>query len=87
MPLDELVRYWNGKEKDSTVNITEHIQTMRANIKIVREIPGKRKKIKKDLQKKIYDRKAQSTNFEVGDFVFVFRPRKANKLLSGRGHS
>ena len=38
MPLDELVRYWKGKEKDSTVDITEHIQTMQSNMEIVREV-------------------------------------------------
>ena len=79
MPLDELVRCW--KEKDSTVDITEHIQTMRENMEIVRDMAQESEKKEKGLQKKIHDRKAQSRNFEVGDFVLVFRPRKANKLL------
>ena len=74
MPLDELVRYWKGKEKDSTVDIT--------NMEIVQEMAQESERKEKGLQKKVHDRKAQSRNFEVGDFVLVFRPRKANKLLN-----
>ena len=82
MPLDELVHYWKGKEKDSAVDITEHIQTMRENMEIVREMAQESEIKEKGLQKKIHDRKAQSRNFEVGDFELVSRPRKANKLLN-----
>ena len=82
MPLDELVRYWKGKEKECAVDITEHIQTMQENMEIVREMAQESERKEKGLQKKNYDRKAQSRNFEVGDFVLVFRPRKENKLLN-----
>ena len=53
MPLDELVRYWKGKEKDSALDITEHIQTKQANMEIVREMAQESERKEKALQKKI----------------------------------
>ena len=38
MPLDELTRYWRGKEENSTVDVAEHIQVMQVNMELVREV-------------------------------------------------
>ena len=53
MPLDELVRYWKGKEKDSAVDITQHIQTMRGKWRVFERWPRKVKEKKRVYKKKI----------------------------------
>ena len=35
MPLDELVRFWKGIEVQNEMDITEHIEVMRANMEVV----------------------------------------------------
>ena len=37
MPLDQLVRYWKGKESKSETDSLEYIQTLQAHMEIVRE--------------------------------------------------
>ena len=78
IPLDELVRYWKGKGKDSAVDITEHIQTVRENMESVREMAQESEREEKGVQKEF----TTGRNFKVGDFVHFFRPRKENKLLN-----
>ena len=38
MALDELVRLWKGKEVQNEMDTTEHIEIMRANMEVVRDI-------------------------------------------------
>ena len=38
MPLDELVRFWKGKEIQSEVDVTEYIQVMKGNMEVVKDI-------------------------------------------------
>ena len=86
MPLDELVRFWKGKEVQSEVDITEHIEIMRANMEVVRDIAQQNEEREKRAQKHYHDRKVFERKFEVGDFVLVFRPTQKNKLLNeGQG--
>ena len=75
MPLDELVRFWKGKEVQSEVDITEHIEVIRANMEVVRDIAQQNEEREKRAQKHYHYRK-------VGDFFLVFRPTQKNKLLN-----
>ncbi len=81
MPLDELVRFWKGKEVQSEMDITEHIEVMRANMEVVRDIVQQNEEREKRAQKHYHDRKVVERKFEVGDFILVFRPTQKNKLL------
>ena len=82
MPLDELVRFWKGKEVQNEMEITEHIEVMRANMEVVRDIAQQNEEREKRAQKHYHDRKVVERKFEVGDFVLVFRPTQKNKLLN-----
>ena len=85
MPLDELVRFWKGKEVQSEMDITEHIEVMRANMEIGRDIAQQNEEREKRAQKHYNDRKVVERKFELGDFVLVFRPTKrTNCFMSGR---
>ena len=37
-PLDELVRFWKGKEIQIEVDVTEYIRVMKGNMEVVRDI-------------------------------------------------
>ena len=82
MPLDALVSFWKGKEVQSEMDITEQIEVMRANMEVVRDIAQQNEEREKRAQKHYHDRKVVERNFEVGDFVLVFRPTQKNKLLN-----
>ena len=77
MPLDELTRYWRGKEENSAIDMAEHIQVMRANMELVREVAYHKETKEKESQKTQHDKKAVERVFNVGDFVW-----KSNKLIS-----
>ena len=32
MPLDQMVHYWKGKEKENESGVTEYVPTLRANM-------------------------------------------------------
>ena len=38
MPLDQMVHYWKGKKKENESGVTEYIQTLRANMQMIRDI-------------------------------------------------
>ena len=82
MPLDEQVRFWKGKEVQNEMDITEHIEVMRANMEVVRDFAQQNEEREKRAQKHYHDRKVVERKFEVGDFVLVFRPTQKNKLLN-----
>ena len=82
MPLDELVRFWKEKEVQSEMDITEHIEVMRANMEVVRDIAQQNEEREERAQKHYHDRKVVERKIEVGDFVLVFRPTQKNKLLN-----
>ena len=37
MPLDQMVRYWKGKESSNETDVVEFIQTFKANMKVLRD--------------------------------------------------
>ena len=82
MPLDELARFWMGKEKKKEVDTVEYIQVVKANMELVREIAREKEEEEKDNQKFYYDRKTTERKFTFGDYILVFRPRKTDKLLN-----
>ena len=41
LPLEELTRYWKGKEKTSVVDVVEYVKLLKANIELVQEIVQK----------------------------------------------
>ena len=57
MPLDELVRFWKGKEIWSEVDVTEYIRVMKGNMEVVRDIAQQNKEKEKKSQKHYHDRK------------------------------
>ena len=42
MPLDKMVRYWQGKEERNECSTTEYIATLKTNMKLVRDIKRER---------------------------------------------
>ena len=58
MPLDKLVRFWKGKEVQSEMDITEHIEVMRANMEIVRDISQQNEEREKRAQKHYHNMKS-----------------------------
>ena len=47
MPLDQLVRYWKGKEEEDTSSVSGYIHTLWANMELVREMALREKRVKK----------------------------------------
>ena len=82
MPLDQLVRFWKGKEGEDASSASEYVQTLRANIELVRDLAYEKERIEKVIQKGYYDQKARERSFKVGSFVLVFRLTLKNKLLN-----
>ena len=93
MPLDQMVRYWKGKgkgkEKENESGVTEYIQTLRANMQIIRDLAYEKEVEEKVKQKHNYDLKTKNRTFAVGDFALAFWPTFKNKLInfstSGKG--
>ena len=82
MPLDQLVRYWKGKESENKTDSLEYIQTFQAHMEIVKESAKEQEVKQKAYLKQHCDKKAVDKSLKEGDFVLVFRPRKQNKLLN-----
>ena len=82
MPLNQLIRYWKGKEEEDTSSVSGYIHTLQANMELVREMAFEREKGEKVKQKEQYDKRARERAFEVDDFVLVFRPTLKNKLIN-----
>ena len=38
MPIDQLIKYWKGKEVQREVDVEEYIQPLRANIETLRDM-------------------------------------------------
>ena len=38
MPLDQMVRYWQGKEENDESSVSEYIATLKANMQVVRDL-------------------------------------------------
>ena len=74
MPLDQMVRYWKGKEKENESGVTEYIQTLRANMQMIRDLAYEKKVEEKVKQKQYSDLKTKDQTFAVGDFALIFRP-------------
>ena len=82
MPLDQMARYWRGKEPEDVTNVVEFIATLRANLEVVRVIVYEKETIEKEKQKHNHDISAKDKAFFLGDFVLVLRPTLQNKLLN-----
>ena len=82
MPLDTMVRFWKGKEESGENTSVEFVEALRSNIEVVRELALERETKEKKAQKHHYDKKAVVREFEVGDYVLVFRPIRMAKLLN-----
>ena len=80
MPLDQMVRYWKGKETNDETGVVEFIQTLKANMEVVRDLAYERESEEKEKKKHYHDLTAKDRVFAVGDFVLVFRPGKQDKL-------
>ena len=81
MPLDQLVRFWKGKEGEDASSSSDYVQTLRANIELVLDLAYEKEMSEKVKQKGYYDQEAIECSFEVGSFMLVFRPTLMNKLL------
>ena len=75
LPLDELTRYWKGKEETSVVDVVEYVKVLKANIELVQEMAQKNEQKQKESSKYHHDQRAVDRVFNVGEFVLVFRPR------------
>ena len=80
MLLDQMIRYWQGKEENDESSVSEYIATLKANMQVVRDLAYDKERDEKMKQKFYHDQKAKERTFTVGDFVLVFRPGKTNKL-------
>ena len=74
MPLDQMMCYWKGKEKENESGVTEYIQTLRANMQMIRDLAHEKEVEEKVKQKQYSDLKTKDRTFAVGDFALVFRP-------------
>ena len=80
MPLEQMVRYWKGKETNDETGVVEFIQTLKANMEVVRDLAYERESEEKEKQKHYHDLTGKDRVFAVGDFVLVFRPGKQDTL-------
>ena len=80
MPLDKMVRYWGGKEEQGQNTTIEFVETLKANMQVVRDIAYEKEIKEKKSQKFYLDRKSVVRNFDVGEYVLVFRPIRKSKL-------
>ena len=84
MPLDELVRFWKGKEIESEVEVIQYIQVMKENREAVRDIAQQNEGREKKNQKHYHDIKVVIRKLEVGNFVLEFIPTLKNILFNKR---
>ena len=76
------MHFWKGKEGEDASSASEYVQTLRANIELVRDLAYERERSEKVKQKGYYDQKAREHNFEVGSFILVFISTLKNKPLN-----
>ena len=69
MPLDKLVWYWKGKEKEDNSSVSEYIYSLRASMKLVWEMAYEREKGEKTKQKLIMTRRPR---YEPSKWVALF---------------
>ena len=81
-PLDELIELWTVKDEESGREVIEYLRLLREKMALVRDIAYTNEVQQKKEQKYYHDKKAVPRQFEVGDYVLVFRPRKENKLCN-----
>ena len=63
MPLDQMVRYWKGKETNNETGVVEFIQTLKANMEVVRDLAYERESEEKEKQKHYHDLTAKDRFF------------------------
>ena len=80
MPLDQMVRYWRGKEEQGQNTTIEFVETLKANMQVVRDLAYEKEIKEKESQKFYHDRKSVVRNFDVGEYVLVFRPTRKSTL-------
>ena len=80
MPLDQMVRYWRGKEEQGQNTTIEFVETLKANMQVVRDLAYEKEIKEKESQKFYHDKKSVVRNFDVGEYVLVFRPIRKSKL-------
>ena len=80
--LDELVELWTVKDEESTREVIKYLRLLRGKMALVRDIAYPNEAKQKKEQKYYHDKKAVPRQFEVGDYVLIFRPRKENKLCN-----
>ena len=51
IPFDQMVRYWKGKESSNETGVVEFIQTLKANMKVIRDLAYEKEKGEKVKQK------------------------------------
>ena len=81
-PIDQLAKYWQGEKQGKEVAIVPYLRHLREKLSTIRELASENERKAKSCHKLYRDRKAKNRNFEVGDQVLVFRPRKLNKLIN-----
>ena len=73
MPLDQMVRYWRGKEEQGQNTTIEFVETLR-------DLAYKKEIKEKESQKFYHNRKSLVRSSDVGEYVLVFRPIRKSKL-------
>ena len=81
-PLDELFELWTVKDEESRREVIEYLCLLREKMALVRDIAYMNEAKQKKEQKYYHDKKAVPRQFEVGDYVLVFRSCKENKLCN-----
>ena len=81
-PLDKLSKYWKGKREEKDMEVVEYLRLLKEKLDIVREMATTNEKEAKLAHKRFHDTKSVERNFNVGDCVLVFQPKKLSKLQS-----
>ena len=85
--LDQIVRYWRGKEEQGQNTTIEFVETFKANMQVVRDLAYEKEIKEKESQKFYHDWKSVVRNFDVGEYVLVFRPiRKSIWKINDKVH-
>ena len=79
--LDELAERWREDTTDPVTTI-EYLRKLRERMDRVRAAVKENEQKAKTQHKKYYDRCTTTRQFDVGDMVLVFLPKKQNKLLA-----
>ena len=71
---------WKGKETNDETGVVGFIQTLKANMEVVRDLAYERESEEKEKKQHYHDLTAKDRVFAIGDFVLVFRPGKQDQL-------